>query len=281
MMSGLLHVLYLILIITVLAIIVFQVTDSLLHRGSRREMFMNEDDGDDGIEEHFEQVLHRSSGGSNTRKCIVLNMDRRTVNLADITRAIQASDLVLNNWQVQRVSAVDPSMVTRDQLARFLSPSAKEDAEAIPDAVIATVLSHVSVLQMLLEDEEQPYYLVFEDNTVSIPFDIHHRVLGPLLERDPLGAHWDIILLGYHAVNQASLETPPALSLPNILMPGMITSFSGTHAYLVSKTAALRITRAFEDNRIEMPYNSQVGHMGLRIYATTVPWVLAQMQGGG
>jgi len=162
----------------------------------------------------------------------VINLDRRPDRWTKFSTQIATKNF--NN--MKRFSAVDGSKIDISNDKR-ISVHTKQNIENkyrrshyeinTPGAIGAS-LSHITIWKTFLASEE-PYCLVFEDDTVITPKMLEIAEL--LISKLP--SKWDIWLLGHH---RWSMESVPIASNPNGWRK--VFGFTGAHAYIINRRAA-------------------------------------------
>jgi GR25 family glycosyltransferase involved in LPS biosynthesis len=171
----------------------------------------------------------------NIRNCpvYVINLDRRPDRWATFSQQPTLAEFP----KLQRFSAVDGSklnVLEDDRISthtrmNILKKIRRSHYEINTPGACGASFSHIGIWQKFLESEE-PYVIVFEDDTCVTPEDLAKiDTLVSLLPKDG----WDMWLLGRHkwAFNGKPLTA-------NTKSWWTVKDFTGAHAYILSRRGA-------------------------------------------
>ena len=200
-------------------------------------------------------------------QCVVINLDRNKDRLDRFMTEYETSDLA-GEVPVKRLPAVDARKI---DIHRYVTPKALNQIETtiatgfrlrhheMTIGAVGCFLSHITVMRMLLQDDEHNIYIIFEDDAV-IPRKIFKDLRNTVTTAP---SDWDVILLGYH---YATYNT--AFNFDKF---DRLSTFWGTHAVIINKTGALKIVHEYQNSLISKQIDSMMSVLmkngDLKVYA--------------
>ncbi len=199
-------------------------------------------------------------------KTFVINLDSKPERWNITSDRFKAVGLKVERWsavcQENRKAELDP--LIHPIQGSFCTP-----------AVLNTALSHITLWNTLMQDDEEEYYFICEDDARPV-LDLQEKVTRLM---DQVPENWDVLLLGKHDLGDAfdkisdvfiRAQRPIKREQTNINDYVEIpSSFSGLYGYMVSKKGATKLCEFMKESKIRMHIDIQVNMIpGLNLYAS-------------
>ena len=194
----------------------------------------------------------------------VINMDHHKDRLSTIHAKYNASDLRPELGALQRVKAVDGTMVdwTRvvhghsiESLKRVATTGKRRAHEELTPGAVGCYLSHLAVWTLFLESRRS-YALIFEDDA-----DIMPSTMSQLKKCvDEMQEDWDMLLLGWEGE-----------SVPHGPHTRKVTSFVRLHGYVISERCARRLLPAMLPMKVQVDWaiTSLIPTLDLKVFGAS------------
>lgn len=200
-------------------------------------------------------------------RCIVINLEKNTERLKLFTQRYNNSDI--NVLELQRFNAVYGKNIDIRPYVTDKAYKQIQDAEengyrefhyALTRNSIGCFLSHSTLYQNLLKDNNKEFYIIFEDDAIIGP-----KVMDSLYDfMSNAPSDWDIILFG----------TIREISKPHNDLFDKVSTFWGLHGYAIGKQGAQKFLNYIDKigGKIDMQIDSLMSYMtkkdDFNIYST-------------
>ena len=187
---------------------------------------------------------------------VIINLDKNKERLLRILTEYSTSDLA-GTIPVRRFAAIDATNIdisryvteqTVNQIQKTATTGYRIRHHEMTLGAVGCFLSHISVMRMLLQDDNHDTFFILEDDAL-IPPKIYADI-GNTIRTAPLG--WDVLVLGYHYATYDADKYDPFFRL---------LTFWGMHAIIINKVGAQKIVEEYEANKINMQIDSMLGRM--------------------
>ena len=203
-------------------------------------------------------------------QCHYINLNRSKDRRESFLKSFGGSDL--SNCGIKRFDAIDgklldaAAILTPEALKQLLKSEAlgyRTKHYEVTRGSIGCFLSHTSLYEMLMKDDEHDSYIVFEDDVV-VSKDIRRK-----LSRIELPPKWDILLFYTHR----SREFVKADSCSKVSRGGLrrLNGFWGMQGYMINKRGARAVIERVASKKMDAQIDSLLSRMtrdDLVIYAT-------------
>ena len=198
--------------------------------------------------------------------CFVINLERSQDRLKSFMNSFNASDI--KTQELYRLEAIDGKELQKlneEELLEIMTPDILKELRETERfgsrlshsqhnfSSYASYLSHLELYKIILKNYEMA--VIFEDDALLHPnfFKIIKNLLN-IVPKD-----WDIILLGYNCQE-----------CPIVNNYRQVTSFYGTHGYLINRKGAIKMMKDKFPANIQIDlYMSRLAQQSiLNIYAS-------------
>lgn len=187
-------------------------------------------------------------------KCWVINLEKNKERLKRFMYFYNNSDI--NTMNLQRFNAIYGKNI---DVEPYLTPHAyktllenernqyRTKHYQLTRGAIGCYLSHTAIYKKLLQDQENDYYIIFEDDAALLP-SINNKIKVAL---DNAPMDWDMILFA---------PIMEVISDQTFLFK-KYSSFWGLSAYIINKRGAKKFMDQFNKQKINMQIDSKMSFM--------------------